>query len=81
MIPVSPRQASQPEDTHLLVKGILLFQLLKEPDTKTSFPTPVHRNTVGLSATGPLSLASMSCRQAKNSSFSIGAYVSRGGKL
>merc|ERR1719244_2195259 len=31
----------------LLLRGILVFQLLKEPDTKTSLAEPFQVNTVG----------------------------------
>lgn len=59
---------------HLLMRGILLAQLLKDPEMKTSLPSPVQRKTVGLSSVGPLSSASKSCCHARNSSFSIGAW-------
>lgn len=55
------------------MRGILFAQLLKDPDRKTSFPSPVQRKTVGLSKVGPLSSASRSCCHARNSSFSEGA--------
>lgn len=35
------------ERPYLLFSGILVAQLLKEPDTKTSLPEPDHLNTVG----------------------------------
>lgn len=60
--------------SHLLMRGILLAQLLKDPERYTSFPSPFQRKTVGRSRVGALSSDSKSCRQARNSSFSKGAW-------
>lgn len=41
------QEATLGEQPYLLFSGILVAQLLKEPDTKTSLPEPDHLNTVG----------------------------------
>ncbi len=66
------------ESNYLLLSGILLLQLLKEPDTKTSLASPDHLNTVGLACGGGLLLSlSRSCCHARNSWISCGAWTSR----
>lgn len=63
------------EFTHLRFKGILVAQLLKEPETKTSLAGPDQRNTVGLACEfGLLPSLSRSCCQARNSWISCGAW-------
>lgn len=63
------------EFTHLRFKGILVAQLLKEPETKTSLAGPDQRNTVGLACEFGLLLSlSRSCCQARNSWISCGAW-------
>lgn len=59
---------------NLLLRGILVDQLLKEPDTKTSLALPVQRNTVGLASVGHLLSLSRSCCQARNSCSSCGTW-------
>lgn len=60
---------------HLLLSGILVAQLLKEPDTKTSLAEPAHLKTVGRAwALGLLLSLSRSCCQARNSWISCGAW-------
>lgn len=63
------------ESIYLLLSGILVAQLLKEPDTKTSLAPPDHLNTVGLACVGLLLSLSRSCCQARNSCISCGAWT------
>lgn len=58
---------------YLLFSGILVAQLLNDPDTKISLPAPVQRKTVGLAwAVFLLSLSRSLCH-ARNSWISCGA--------
>ena len=61
------------QTNYLLLSGILLAQLLKEPETKTSLAPPFHVKTVGLLCAGFLVLLSRSRCQARNSCISCGA--------
>lgn len=63
------------ETNYLLLSGILVAQLLKEPETKTSLATPDHLNTVGLACVWLLLSLSRSCCQARNSCISCGAWT------
>lgn len=63
-----------PKPAHLLLRGILVAQLLNDPDTKISLPAPVQRNTVGLAWLGHLLSLSRSRCQARNSWISWGAW-------
>lgn len=60
---------------YLLFRGILVAQLLKEPETKTSLAAPDHLNTVGLASVGLLLSFSRSSCQARNSCISCGTWI------